>query len=65
MNRGGYRPWGRKELDTIKRLIHTVMVIEEVVVGMGCVCVCVCRIEGFNGFFVELLVYFFSVLPES
>ena len=41
MNRGGYRPWGRKELDTIKRLIHTVMVIEEVVVGMGCVCVCV------------------------
>ena len=24
-----------------------------------CVCVCVCRIEGFNGFFVELLVYFF------
>ena len=55
---------GSKVLDTIKRLGHTVMVIGEVVVGVGCVCVCVCRIEGFNGFFVELLVYFFLVLPE-
>ena len=57
---------GSKVLDTIKRLGHTVMVIEEVVVGVGCVCVCVCvcRIEGFNGLFVELLVYFLLVLPE-
>ena len=39
------------------RIEHTVLVIGDVVVGVGCVCVC--RIEGFNGFFVELLVYFF------
>ena len=52
---------GSKVLDTIKRLGHTVMVIGEWWWGWG---VCVCRIEGFNGFFVELLVYFFLVLPE-
>ena len=61
MNRGGYRPWGRKELDTIKRLIHTVMVIEEVVVGMGCVCVCVCvELKGLMGSLLSFWSIFFQ-----
>ena len=62
MNRGGYRPWGRKELDTIKRLIHTVMVIEEGWWGWGvCVCVCV-ELKGLMGSLLSFWsIFFFSL----